>query len=146
MPTAAKLVAALCLAALAVAVSELIKVLMPASTDFGIFTTVNGFLGFILGWVIIGGRAGRGQANAISNGLTGVAALVFWALFIQGANEMVRLAMRHRYDGPVEALAAVFEIMIDFGEVLIDIRVIASLLVGAIVTGFLSEVAAGRWR
>ncbi|WGW03172.1 TrgA family protein [Tropicibacter oceani] len=146
MPTAAKLVAALCLAALGYAISELIKTLEPASTDFGIFSIVNALLGLICGWVIIGGRAGRGQAAAVSNGITGTVALVFWGLFIQGGNEMLRLAMRNRFDGPVEALAAIFEIMIDFGQVLLNPMVIGGLICGALVTGYLSEIAAGRWR
>ncbi|MFZ7089651.1 TrgA family protein [Primorskyibacter sp. 2E233] len=146
MPTAAKLVAALCLAALAYATSELIKTLMPASTDFGVFSIVNTLLGLICGWVVVGSRAGRGQVAAVSNGITGMVALVFWALFIQSANEMIGLAVRHRYDGPLEALAAVFEIMVDYGQYLVDFRVLAALLCGALVTGYLSEAASERWR
>ncbi|MDJ0822329.1 MAG: TrgA family protein [Paracoccaceae bacterium] len=146
MPTAAKLIAGLCLAALAFATSELIKTLLPASTDFGIFSLLNTGIGFVCGWLIIGGRAGRGMSAAISNGFTGTVALVFWGLFIQAINEMTGLAMRHRYDGPVEALAAVFEILIEFGQQMIDPRVILLLLVGSIVSGVLTELAAGRWR
>lgn len=146
MPTAAKLVAALCLAALGFAASEFIKTLMPASTDFGIFSYLNAALGFVCGWIIVGTRAGRGYSAAISNGFTGMVALVFWGLFIQAANEMTRLAMRHRYDGPVEALAAIFQIMVDYGAILLNIGVILLLLVGSILAGLLSEAAAKRWR
>ena len=146
MPAAAKLVAAICLAALAYFTSELIKTLMPDSTDFGKFTLVNVALGIVLGWVVVGRRAGRGTSAGISNGITGTVALVFWGLFVQATNEMVRLAMRNRYDGPVEALAAIFELMAEFGAVLVDFRVIAVLFCGAIVTGWFSEFAASRWR
>ncbi|WP_425098529.1 TrgA family protein [Tropicibacter sp. S64] len=146
MPTAAKLVAALCLAALGFGVSELIKTLMPASTVFGIFSFINAGLGLVLGWIVVGNRSGRGQAAAVGNGITGVVSLVFWGLFIQSVNEMVKQAMKHHYDGPVEAFADVFQIMIDFGQVLLDPLLLSILLLGSLVTGYLSEIAAGRWR
>ncbi|MDA7426015.1 TrgA family protein [Thalassococcus lentus] len=146
MPTAAKMVAALCLAALGYAASEMIKTLLPASTDFGIFSLVNAVLGFLCGWIIVGTRAGRGFSAAISNGFTGMVALVFWGLFIQAANEMTRLAMRHRYDGPVEALAAVFEIMVDFGKDMLNPGLLLLLLVGSIIVGLISELAGKHWR
>ncbi len=146
MPTAAKLVAAICLAALGFVTSELIKLVLPASTDFGIFTLLNTGIGFIMGWVVVGRRAGRGYSAAISNGFTGMVALVFWGLFIQAVNEMVRLAVRHRYDGPVEALAAIFELLVKFGGQMLDPVVLLTLLCGGIVTGLLTEAAAARWR
>ncbi|WP_136441308.1 TrgA family protein [Pacificoceanicola onchidii] len=146
MPTAAKLVAALCLAALGFGVSELIKTLLPASTAFGIFSIINAGLGLVIGWIVVGNRAGRGQSAAVGNGITGVVALVFWGLFVQAVNEMVGQAMKHRYEGPVEAFADTFQIMVEFGEVLINPTVLMSLICGALVTGFFSEIAAGRWR
>ena len=146
MPTAAKLVAALCLAALGYATSELIKTIMPASTDFGVFSIVNLVLGLAIGWLVVGTRAGRGMSAAISNGFTGMVFLVFWGLFIQGANEMTRLAMRHRYEGPFEAVVAIFELMVDYGQTILDLKVILLLLIGSIITGVLAEIAAQRWR
>ncbi|MBS0123057.1 TrgA family protein [Thetidibacter halocola] len=146
MPTAAKLVAALCLAALGFAVSEVIKTILPASIDFGAFSLVNAALGFVLGWVVMGKRAGRGMSAAISNGFTGMAALVLWGLFIQGVNEMVDLAMSRRYDGPFEALVAIFQIMTDYAGQMLDLKVITLLLVGGIIAGVLTEIAAKRWR
>ena len=146
MPTAARLTAAICLAALGFIASELIKIIMPASTVFGVFSYVNAALGLLCGWIIVGGRAGRGYSAAISNGFTGMAAMVFWGLFIQGANEMTRLAMRHRYDGPFEALVAIFELMVEYAAIMVNALLISTLLFGAIITGYLTEFAARRWR
>lgn len=146
MPTAAKLIAAICLAVLGFAVSELIKTQMPASTGFGRFSLINAAIGFACGWVVVGSRAGRGFAAGISNGFTGVVALVFWALFLQAVNEMVIRSMKHRYDGVVEAFADVFELCVRLGENLINAPVILSLVLGAIATGYLSEFAARHWR
>lgn len=146
MPTAARLVAALCLGILGYLVSELIKPRMPEGTDFGYFNLVNVGLGILCGWFIMGPRAGKGLSAAITNGLTGVASLVFWGLFVQGCYEMFRLAMRHRYDGPFEALLAIFEKSVEFGVVLLAANIISTLLVGAVISGLATENAWRRWR
>ena len=146
MPTAARLVAALSLAVIAFIVSGQVMPLMPEGTDFGYFTYVNMALGAVCGWVIMGKRAGRGTTAAINNGLTGVAAMVFWALFVQGCYEMFRLAMRNRYDGPFEAIFAIFEIGLDYGSLLLATHIIATLLIGGLLAGFATDVAWRRWR
>ncbi len=145
MPTAARLTAALCLVLLAFIVSGQIMPLMPEDTDFGYFTYVNMGLGWLVGWAIVGTRAGISRTSGITNGVTGVLALVFWGLFVQGANEMVRLAMRNRYDGPFEAVGAIFEHMVEYGMILIHPVVLATLLAGGVLTGLATEAAYRRW-
>ena len=146
MFTAARLVAALCLAALGFFGSEYIMQIMPESTNFGNFLYVNIVIGFFCGWMIAGPRAGRGMSAAISHGITATVSLILWALLVQSVNEMVKLAMRHRYDGPVEAFGAIFEIGIDFGGNLLDTGFIMLMVIGALVTGILSETASKYWR
>jgi len=146
MPTAAKAIAALCLAALGYVSSELVKTLLPELQNFGRFSEFNAGLGFIVGWVVVGRRAGRGTKDAIANGLTGVATLIFWSLFFNAANEMIQLSMKRRFDGPVEAFAAIFEIGIEYGQTLINPMMIVTFLIGAVVTGYLTEFAANRAR
>lgn len=146
MPDAARLMAAVCLAILAFVVSEMIKPLMPESTAFGYFTWVNVVIGILSGWLVMGRRAGRGITSAINNGLTGMATLVFWGLFVQAANEMTRLAMRNRYDDVFEAIVAIFEIGAEYSLVMIDLGVIATLIAGAILSGLATEYAWRTWR
>lgn len=146
MPTAARLIAALCLGVLAWIISDMVKPLLPEGTDFGYFNFINLAIGILTGWIVVGSRAGRGYSAAIGNGLTGVVVLVFWGLFLQSWNEMFRLALRRRYDGPVEALADVFQIGFDWGQTMVTSEIMISLLVGACLTGILSELAARLWR
>ncbi len=146
MPDAARLVAAICLAILAFIVSGQIVPLMPESTDFGYFVYVNVILGALVGWFVMGSRAGRGVTSAINNGLTGVMVFVLWGLFIQATNEMVRLAMRNRYDGPLEAVVDVFKIGAEYGLILLVPLVIGTLVVGAVLSGLATEVAWRKWR
>lgn len=146
MPTAAKVVAGLILAVVAAIASEQIKPLLPEGTDFGVFTPLNAVLAFVIGWRFIGNRMQRGYVNAINVGFTAGALLVFWGLFIQSCNEMFALAMKHRYDGPFEAVAAIFEIMIEYGAVMIDQKVLTTLIAGSIFAGIAAEFSANRWR
>ncbi|MBO9445294.1 TrgA family protein [Ruegeria sp. R14_0] len=146
MPTAARLTAALCLLVVAFLVSGMIIANGDEGKDYGIFTQVNMFIGVVCGWWIMGKRAGRGWTAGINNGLTGIAALVFWGLFVQGVYEMFRLAMRHRFDGPFEALIAIFEIGVEYGRQLIVPEILWTLAIGALVAGLATEEAQRRWR
>lgn len=146
MPDAAKLVAAVGLAILAFVVSGMIIPLFEEEMNFGYFTWVNVALGLVTGWIVIGTRAGRGWVSAINVGLTGAVALVFWGLFVQSCNEMVRLAMKNRYDGPFEALLAVFKIGTDWALLMSTVQVWGTLAVGGIIIGILTEYAWRIWR
>jgi len=146
MPDAAKLVAALSLALVAFIVSGLIMPLMPEGLDFGYFIYVNMGLGVLCGWIVMGKRAGKGITPAINNGITGVVALLFWGLFVQGVNDMVRQAMRNHYRGPVEALADIFKIGLDYGTTIFVPQVMITLLVGGILAGLATEYAWRTWK
>ena len=146
MPDAARLVAAISLAIIAFIVSGQIMPLMPEGMDFGYFTWVNVAIGVVVGWIVMGKRAGRGITPAINNGLTGVVALVFWGLFVQGCYEMFDLAMHNRYDGPFEAVGAIFKIGLEYGIVMLEANIIITLLVGGVLAGLATEFAWRNWR
>ncbi|AHD01034.1 TrgA family protein [Leisingera methylohalidivorans] len=146
MPTGARLTAAFCLALVAFIVSFLVMPQLPEGTDFGYFVHVNVALGLLSGWIFMGKRAGRGLVPAINNGLTGMAVMVLWALLIQGAWEMFRLAMRHRYGGPFEALSQIFVIALDYFFVIAVPTVLVPLAVGGVLAGLAAESASRRWR
>lgn len=146
MPTAARLVAAICLMFVAYFLSMLVIPLMPESTDFGYFVPVNLVLGLCIGWIVMGKRAGRGTTAAINNGLTGVFVLFLWGIGVQAINEMVRRAMRNRYDGPFEAIVAVFQIGAEWAYMIATASMGATALVGAVISGLLTESASKRWK
>ena len=145
MPTGARLMAAISLAVLAFVLSGMVVPLMPESTDFGYFLPLNILLGLVVGWRVMGKRAGRGIVAAINNGLAGVFVLILWAIFLQAANEMVRLALRNRYDDPFEAIVAVFQIGAEFGVMIATLPIGVALVVGAVIAGLLTEFAYNRW-
>ncbi|MDD9722673.1 TrgA family protein [Sulfitobacter sp. PR48] len=146
MPTAARLVAAASLAVLAYVISGMVMPLMPESTDFGYFIPVNIVLGLACGWLVIGPRAGRGTTAAINNGLTGVFVLMLWGVGVQAINEMVRLAMRNRYDDAFEAIVAVFQIGAEYVVIIATVQIGVTLVIGAVICGLLTEYASRHWK
>ena len=146
MPDAAKLMAAAAMAVLAFIVTGLIIPLFEEETNFGYFTHVNVVLGAIVGWIVIGRRAGRGIVSAINVGITSSVVLVFWGLFIQSCNEMTRLALKNRYDDPFEAIIAIFQIGSEWAILMTTVLVWSTLLIGGIVVGLASEFAWRTWR
>lgn len=146
MPTAARLVAAISLALVAWAVSLQVMRRMTEIADFGAFVFVNIGLGLVVGWVVMGHRAHRGLVATLNNGITGVAVLVFWALVVQGANEMFRLALNRRYHNPVEAIYAIFENAANYAVALWAPEIVATLLAGGVLAGMATRAAAKMWR
>jgi hypothetical protein len=145
MPTAARLMAAFCVGVTAYFISLMVMPLMPESTDFGNFIPLNICIGLGVGWFAMGRRAGRGTTAAINNGLTGMFLLMLWGIGIQAINEMVRLAMRNRYDGPFEAVVAIFQIGAEYAVIVATVPIGLALLAGTVVCGLLTEFASNRW-
>lgn len=145
MPTAARLVSAICLMVVAYFLSGMVKPLMPESTDFGWFVEVNMFLGLCIGWIIMGKRVGRGVTAGINNGLTGVFMLFLWGIGVQSINEMIRLSMRRRYDGPFEAILAVFQIGAEWAVMIATMPILITSVIAATVIGLIAEAAGKRW-
>ncbi|WP_412563230.1 TrgA family protein [Thalassobius sp. MITS945101] len=144
--TAARVVGAIMLAGLGWLVSDLIRPLMPESTIFGWFNYVNLGLGWIVGWSMLGPKAGSGMMAALGNGVTVAFAMGFLGLFTQAVNEMLRLSTRKMYAGPMKAIEDLFRIMAEFGQVLLHPTVIGPLIIGAVVIAVLVEMANSVWR
>lgn len=145
MPTAAKLVAGILMAGLAWYVSELVKPLLPDETPTPLLSEVNALVGLIMGWRVMGSRAGDGYRAALGYGLTAVAATVFWCLVIWAGREMTIRSTRLRYDGPMEGITDFFALCVQYGALLGDQTVLITMAVGGLVVGLASEWASRRW-
>ncbi len=146
MPTAAKLAAAVLFGALAWAVSNLLVRHFPQGSDPGRFAEVNAAIGAILGWRIAGSRGGTGWASAVAYGITAAVATVVVAAFLQCFAIMIRQSLRRLYDGPVEALVDVFELMVRNGQYLLHAEVLGTLAVGGVLAGLLTEWVGRNFR
>lgn len=145
MPTAAKFFAAIGLGIVGWVGSDAIRPLLPEQTDFGWFNFVNLGLGILIGWRVVGRRVGGTFSEAISAGLTGAAALVFWGLFAQSFNLMLKKALEKRYDGPFEGVLDIFKIGTEYGVYLLDGTVIGIIAGGGILVGIFADWIAKRY-
>lgn len=145
MPTAAKLVAAIAFALLGFLGAELIKPLMPEGTQYGFFAEVCAGIGALCGWRVMGTLIGRTYRAAVESGLRTMLNLVFWSVLLLAIYDMVLQSMKMRYDGPVEAIQAIFSISLDYLRIMVDPGVIATLILGGILGGVVTEWASRRW-
>lgn len=146
MPTAPKLIAALFFAALAWFTCDLIKAHLPEATQTGLFSPLTALIGLLLGWRFTGRKVAqtRGRGRGIGLGLATVFLITFWGLILWSGDEMVRLSMRGRYDGAFDALNGMLEIMVANLPYLAAPDVVATLLIGGVIGGWLVEWSAGR--
>jgi hypothetical protein len=146
MPTTAKLVAAVLLAALGWFSAELVKPYLDPSQPVGLFSPVSAGFGLALGWVFTGRRLQARQGTGVGIGIASAALLVFWVTLAFSGYEMITRSMRLAYDGPVEALQSMVDIGIEYLKTAAQADVIAALVVGGIAVGSITQWTVRRFR
>ncbi|NPD13802.1 TrgA family protein [Xinfangfangia sp. D13-10-4-6] len=147
MPTTAKLAAAIWFALIGlVAANAFLPVLGESAGGSGMLLPASAAIGLVCGWIVMGGAIGKGMADAVAGGLQTVAVMVFFALLIFSAREMISEAFKMRYDGPVEAMLGWAVLMMKNGQSMLTVGVVGALAVGALVGGPLCEWVGRRWR
>lgn len=146
MPTAAKFVAALIFAAVGYFAAQAYIPSLPEGTQTRGFREICAFIGLLCGWIVMGRRVGKPYSEAIGSGILTSVIIVFWALLLFSVYEMIQLSIKMRYDGPMDAVLGVFELMLEYGMALPRQGVLLALGVGGIVGGIAAEVANRLWR
>ena len=147
MPTGGKLIGGIAFAALAYFLSDLIKPLL-ADTEgsrVGMLSPVNAFIGFLMGWTIMGKGAGDKYVQAFGYGFTTTAATAFWCLLFWAGHKMLGRSVQLRYDGPMEALQQMGALFFEYGALIMDQTVLITAAVGTIFVAWLTEFFARRW-
>ena len=145
MPTAAKLIGAVLFAALAWFVSIRIIETMPEPGGTELLAPLNAVVGAVMGWRVMGRRAGDGFVAAIGYGLTTVFAITFWCLLLWSAYEMVERSVRGRYNGPGDALVGMGDLMIGYSAMIVTPSVVGAIVFGSLVCGLITEYFSHRW-
>lgn len=146
MPTASKLAAAMAFALVAFLTLNTLVPHLPEGTQLGYAREISAAIGFAVGWLILGRATGRGYRDAVNSGLVTAVAVVFWALLSFSIYLMIRKSMRMMYDGPMEAVLGVFELMLEYGRTMLAPDVLGVLLVGGVLGGLFAEWASKQWR
>ena len=145
MPTAPKLVAAIIFGFVAWFASNLIIPYLPDGTRIAWFREGSAAIGALAGWAVSGARAGDGIRAGLGYGLTSVALTVFWGLVAFATEEMLDRSLNVRYDGPIEAITGMVQLVIDFAVLIAQPDVIVWLVAGALFGGVLTEMSARKW-
>jgi uncharacterized membrane-anchored protein YitT (DUF2179 family) len=125
----------------------LIEPRFPEGFDAGWFAEVNALVAAVCGWKIMGHRAATLTVpGSISLGFTTIVMTAIAALFVQSFYDMLIRSMRRQYDGPVEAVVNVFELMsahlVTIATVEIWIMLILGGMIAGVVTGYFGRI----WR
>jgi len=137
--------ASICFGLLGLAFAYMASPYFPEAREPSYWVALNGAMGVIVGWMFAGKRAGHGTTTGISNGLTTGVAMLFWVFFLMSFAEMIDKSMNNAYDGPVEAVVGVFEIMGDYAVQFAYMELGILMFVGSVVCGLLVEFVAARW-
>ena len=148
MPTAARIVAAVCIAFIAWVVSGLVKLQMPDRASYGYFVPLCVIIGASCGWIILGRRADRGKlgySGGIAVGLTAMAMTGFWVLVLLSGYESFMIAMARTYHDPMRVIYNMYPISRDYLLLLNDTAILVWLGFGAAITGILAHMAGYKW-
>lgn len=145
MPTVPKVIAALFFAALGYFCGDLVKPLLPEGTRTGMLNETLAAIGFAMGWVMSGARAGDGIRAGFGYGLTTAALLTFWGIFFFAGYEALQMSLNRRFHGPIEAIQGMVEIGLEYAVLIATPSIIGSLVLGGLFGGWLTEWSAKRW-
>lgn len=146
MPTAAKFVAALIFAAVGYLAAQAYIPTLPEGTQTRGFREICAFIGLLCGWMVMGRRVGKPLSEAVGSGILTSVIITFWAVLAFSVYEMIMLSIKQRYDGPMDAVLGVFELMLEYASSLPTQAILGTLLIGGVIGGVMSELAGRMWR
>lgn len=146
MPTAAKLVAAICFAAIGWIAANAHIPALGENAAYGFFREITAVIGALVGWLVMGNLVGQNYAEAAGSGLRTSVTLVFFALLAFSTQGMLKNATKNIYDGPMDAVLAIFQIMMENGRDMLTVGVLTVLIGGGMLGGVVTEWANRKWR
>lgn len=145
MPTAGRLAGAVVFFLFGWYIGGIAGPFFPEERPPGYLVPLCAFVGLVVGWRVCGSRAGKGAAGAVSNGLTTTAAFSFCVLGALSFGAMMQNALRNRYDGPMDAIVGMFELMLEQGLAFLDIPFLATIIGGGIICAMIAEFFGKRF-
>jgi hypothetical protein len=142
IPTMAKLFAAIALAGTGFFTANEIMPALPQGVEGAdILPLVTASFGLLLGWRVVGLHPGRRWMSALGDGLRGALYMMAWSYAFLGAAQMLKLAMRMRYDDAIEALVDIVGQGVAIAGASFGVNVLLVLACGAALAGLCSEWA-----
>lgn len=147
MPTASKLAASLTFAVMAYFAAGVFATYLPEGMPMGKLREVSCLVAMCVAWLTIGSQKPQGHYGlAFGVGLRTAAVITFAVTLIFSIYLMVRLAMRMRYDGPVDAVLGVFELMLEQAQMMGHVDFLLTLFGLGGLAGIVTEWTGRRWK
>lgn len=144
MPTAAKLIAALFFAALGWVLADIYVPGLDRGPNVGRLREICALVGLICGWRVMGALVGLGMGLAAGSGLRTAATMAFFCFLGFSTYEMVLQSTKMVYEGPMEAVLGIFEIMVFYLAIALTPAFLGTLVVGGALGGWLAELTHRR--
>jgi len=145
MPTGAKAMGAICLAALAYGAALIYLPGLSEPQQGQWFEEASAAMGAVIGWRVLGRNVGNGMTGAMRAGLYSVIWLFVVALFAFSFREMILRSLDKRYRMPTDAFNNMVEIGISYANLAASVEFIGFLVIGGMIAGLLTELAHRAW-
>jgi hypothetical protein len=145
MPTAGRLAGAVFFALFGWYIAGISVPYFPESNAPGYLIPLCAGWGLFFGWKICGAHSGKGYSAATGQGLTMAFLFCFCILYIMGFIRMMSQAMRMAYDGPMDAIVGSFLETFDLALLFVNVEMIASVSIGAVLCAWATEFVGRRY-
>ena len=145
LPTAGKLIGGVSFAVVGWIAALRVLDTMPEGTPATFFPVTIAAIGLWQGWVA-GSRVGKGWSAGLSNGVRTSVQMAFFGLLLFSLRTMFMRSANLRYDSPGEATVATLELFMQYSLQSLTAPIWATLLVGGLAAGLLTEIAGKLWR
>lgn len=146
MPTGAKLVGAVLFFGIGWVAAMQAKLTFEEGTAATYFNITIALIGFFNGWFVVGARAGGGVAFGAANGLRASAQIAILGLLLFALRTMFMRSTNLRYSSIGEATTESLDLFVQYFTQALTVPIWTVLIVGGIVGGILTELAAKVWR
>jgi hypothetical protein len=143
--TAGKLVSGLCFGVVTYFATGFLLAVMPEMQQSPYTAPAGAFVGFVIGWRVMGDLLGVDLRGAARRGIGTSIWISVWGVVLLSTAEMLKRATEHRVGKVSDAVGRVFEIMVEIGVHMIDMQVVGTLVLGGMAAGIISELANRRW-
>lgn len=139
MPTAAKLISAIFFAALGWVLADIYVRGLDGGPNVGRLREICAGIGAICGWRVMGPLVGETMWLALGSGLRTAVTMAFFCFLGFSTYEMVLQSTKMVYDGPMEAVLGIFEIMVEYLAVAATPHFLGTLIAGGMIGGWIAE-------
>lgn len=146
MPTAARAIAAIALAAVGYLASLAYVPFLPEDMPTFWLGPINAGIGAILGWRFLGRRVKGGALTAAQTGILSAALGLFWSGAFFSIKDMLIRSMDLRYRGLEDALMGVGDLWLHYVGLAMNLPVVGVLVIGGAAAGVLAQIAGRMWR